>query len=209
MKSIKIFGLTMLAALTSIAFIGTSPAGAESTALCTVDESVCSAGHMVTSLHEVSIGKIKILNSIGTVECDALFSGKAGPLAGFQEVNGSFTYSSCKLGGSSCTVKDVGALGSTLVFSKWVHETATVTGRGGEGEVYVECGFGIKCEFASNNLVQGTAKGPLLSSFFNTNGEIVFSEQSLEVRYVGSLFCPKTAKLDMSLAPLSAIYISS
>lgn len=205
MKSIGTLGLTILTT-TAIALMGPSSATAESTALCIADEGKCSFGHLVASLHEVSVGKVKILTSFFTVECAALYSGTIFGLAepGPQEITGSFTYTACEASGGSCTVENPG-LGYDYLVLRSGHETAEVSGMSGPGVIHVKCGSSMDCEFESTQL-KGTAKGPLLSS--QKNGEIVFSEQTLEKIPLGFL-CPKVAKLDMVITPLLATYIAS
>ena len=91
--SIKTFGFTALAALLAFAFLATSSAMAETTALCKSDESPCGVGNGTTSLHETSVGNAKLLTSLGTVECSVLFASTSVGTAGDpQIIEGNFTY---------------------------------------------------------------------------------------------------------------------
>jgi len=191
MKPIKMLGLAALAALLAMAFVGASSAMAEETNLCSNDiDASCTA---ITHVHETSVGKAKLLSSIN-VECNVLFLGEAtagAPLT----VEGNFTYTNC----GSCTVEEIG--GPVVIeVLKESHETGSVIG---EGEVHVNCS-GLNCYYNGEGL-KGTAKGPLLST--QANGEVTLSEQ--ETHKVKGLFCPSTAKLDITTTPLVATYIKS
>jgi hypothetical protein len=199
-RSLKMFGLAALAVLMAMAFVGASSAMAENTTLCSTDPAgSCTA---IAHVHAVSVGKAKLLSSIGTSECNALFSGnvtKAGvdPLV----IEGGFTYTNCEFNGGSCTAKEENGPAEIKV-SKEGHETAKVTG---EGLVHLVCGSSINCSYNGTNLV-GTAKGPLLST--QENGEVTLSEQAV-TKEVGGLLCPKIAKLDITMSPLSATYLTA
>jgi hypothetical protein len=186
------FGLAALAALMAMAFVGASSAMATSTQLCTTDTSPC--GSAVTSVHEESVGKAKLLAN-PRVECNVLFeSTSVGALGAPQEIEGHFRYTNC-----GCTVRERAATTARLKVLRTGHETASVVG---EALIEVNC-FGIVCTYKGTGL-EGTAKGPLLST--EPNGEVVLSEQ--EVTGTGS-FCPARGKLDITTTPLSATYISS
>jgi hypothetical protein len=206
MKPIRIFGLAALAALMAMAFVGASSALAESTSLCDTDPGTgateaCPSGHLVTSVHETSVGKAKLLTSFGPVECNALFSGTiATTLAKPLVISGNFTYSNCTLGGSSCTATEENGPAEIKVLKEG-HETASVTG---EGLVHVICGKAIDCSYTGAGL-KATAKGPLLAS--QENGEVSLSEQ-VTSKEAGGFLCPKSAKLDITMTPLSATYIT-
>src|SRR5436190_4451027 len=108
-KAIKMIGLAALTALMAMAFVGASSAMAENTTLCTADGSGCG----VTHIHETSVGNAKLLTSFGTTECEALALGdvKKGTsaLATTLELEVNLTYSSCKLGSTSCTATEENA----------------------------------------------------------------------------------------------------
>jgi hypothetical protein len=202
-KPIKMLGLAALAALMAMAFVGASSAMAESTALCTADESPCAAGNQVSHVHETTLSGAlaTLLSSAGNVSCDVLFLGDTtgGNLGNPLRITGNFTYTSCTRSGSSCTVTEVNGPVEIRVLKEG-HETGKVTG---EGEVNVHCGFFINCTYNGEGLA-GTAKGPLLSS--ETNGSVSLSEQT--THKVSGSFCPETAKLDITTTPLAATYIS-
>jgi hypothetical protein len=193
-KAIKMFGLAALAALMAMAFVGASSAMAESTTLCSGDGSGCG----VTHVHETTLAgaKEKWLTSIVNVECDALFLGNTvSALSSPLVITGEFTYTNC----GSCTVTEVGG-GDEVKVLRLGHETADVTY---EFEIHVNCS-GLNCTYNGEGLL-GTGKGPLLSS--ETNGSVTITEQVL--KKVSGLFCPSTSKLDITVTPLSATYISS
>jgi hypothetical protein len=204
MKSIKTIGLAGFAAAMAMALIGSSPAMAENTQLCKVDKNPCPAESVVTHVHtETSAGaKAKLLSSIGTVECKVLSLGIPLGLGAPLMVHSHFTYTECTLGKENCIVAEMG-IESLLRVLKLGHETADVTG---EGEVNVRCGFFIRCTYNGEGLL-GSAKGPLLSVKENPNGEVTISKQT--TWKVLGLLCPETAELDITLAPLEAVYITT
>jgi len=166
-----------------------------STTLCTVDGKLCNEKNHVTHVHEVSVGKGKLLAGSITVECDVLFlSTSVGALGAPQVIEGNFTYSNC---GSCSATEENGP--SAIEVLKEGHETTKVTG---EGLVHVNCS-GINCRYTGEGLA-GTGKGPLLST--QANGEVSISEAVTEKE--SGFFCPSTSKLDLTTTPLSATYIS-
>src|ERR1051326_4219472 len=195
------FGLAALAALMAMAFVGASSAMAEETQLCRVDPGTgspraCPAGEAVTSVHETSVGKAKLLAS-PRVECNVLFSSTSvGALAKPQVIEGHFTYTNC-----GCTVREVAGTTARITVLKEGHETGRVTG---EAEISVNC-FGIVCTYNGEGL-EGTAKGPLLSAQVPDNGEVSLQEQV--VTGSGS-FCPSEGKLDIVTTPLTAVSIAN
>lgn len=180
-----------------MALVGTSSAMAEgSTALCKVDQTPCAAGNLVTTVHEVSVGKAVLLNSTFTVECDVLFSGTA-KLGNPATVTGAFTYSGCN---SLCSVREVNGPAVISVL-RLGHELADITGK---GEVIIKCLFGfINCVYSGTGL-QGHGLGPLLAA--QANGEVRIEGQKPSIV---SGQCPQEAFLDLLTTPLTATYISS
>jgi hypothetical protein len=201
MKPVKMLSLGVLAVLLAMALGGAPSAMAEGTELCKTDQIPCKSENVITNVHEVTPEgkKATLLSSLGTVECDVLFSGESlgeateGPAL----IQGKFTFTSCLLKGTACEVKEVGA--STL-FSvlKEGHETATATGK---SEVNVKCGF-INCTYVGEG-IKGTRKGPLLSTL--KNGEMTISAQAVKV--TGAL-CPTEGKIDLTMTPLVETFIS-
>src|SRR5690349_12052880 len=152
--------LAVLAVLVALASFVASPAMAEKTALCKADESICAAENLVTSVHETSVGKAKLLTSFGTVECNVLFaSTKVGGAGAPQVIEGNFTYSSCALGANSCTATEENGPAEIDVLKEG-HEKAKVTV---EGLVHLKCSGFIDCSYTGAGLV-GTFKGPLLAT---------------------------------------------
>jgi len=196
MNQLKMFGLAALAALMAMAFVGASSAMAEGTSLCSADESTCASGNIITHVHETSVGKAKLLSSLPTIECTALFlgdtlSGTDAPLV----INGKFTYSSCN---NFCTVTEVSGTEAKVEVLKTASELGAVTG---EGEVHVSCPF-INCTYNGEGL-EGHALGPLTSS--SENGNVNISGQETN-KVSGS--CPETAFLDITTTPLVKTYIA-
>lgn len=115
-------------------------------------------------------------------------------------IEGNFTFTNCTLGGSSCTATEENGPAQIKILKEG-HETAKVTG---EWLVHIVAGSTIDCSYVGAGIV-GTKKGPLLST--QPNGETGVFDQTL-TKETGGFLCPKTAKLDIVLSPLSATYIS-
>jgi hypothetical protein len=185
----------------AMAFAGAGSAMAESTELCALDPGTaptapCPEGEAITSVHETSVGKAKLLAN-PRVECNVLFSSTSvGAAAAPQVIEGHFTYTNC-----GCTVREVTGTTAVIKVLRTSHETATVTG---EAEISVNC-FGIVCTYNGEGL-EGTAKGPLLSAQVPDNGEVSLQEQV--VTGSGS-FCPSEGKLDIVTTPLTAVSIAN
>jgi len=195
-KPTKMFGLAGLAALMVMAF-GASSAMASSTQLCSGDPST-SCGSAITHVHEVSVGKAKLLSTFLTVECNVLFLGDSLGLGSPLVLHGNFTYTNC----GSCTVVETSSQVLITVL-RTSHETATVVG---EGEVFVDCGgSSLECEYDGEGLT-GTAKGPLLSAQTPDNGEVSLQGQEVH-KTGGGFFCPSVSKLDIVTSPLVATSI--
>jgi hypothetical protein len=196
-KSIKMFGLAVLAALMAMAFVGACSAMAESTQLCKVDPGAapCPGGNAVTNVHEVSVGKIKFLAS-PEIQCNALFSSTSvGALASPQIIQGHFTYTNC-----GCTVREKAGTTTTIEVLKTGHETAvaviSVT-------IEIPSCFGENCTY--DGVLVATFKGPLLSAVSNPTGDMTISGQEVEGE---GFFCPEHMELDATMTPLSATYIA-
>jgi hypothetical protein len=198
MKPIKTVYFGVLAAL-MVAFVGISSASA--TTLCNTDTSPCGSATM--SVHATSVGKAKLLTSIGTTECNVLFSStKVGTGGGtVQTIDGNFTYTNCEMGGSSCTAEEENGPAKIKV-EMTGGETAKITG---EGLVHVVCSGFIDCSYNGTGL-EDTGKGPLVST--QANGEASEGSEEAVAKEAGGFLCPKTANLDITMTPLSATYIS-
>jgi len=194
-------GLAVLTALIATACLGVTSAAAETTVLCTANESPCMGSHIVTHVHETSVSKSKLLTNVGTVECDVLFladavKGTSAPLV----IEGNFTYSTCKRGTENCTTTEENGP-SELEVLKVGHETASVTN---ESLIHVKCGLIINCNYIATGL-EGTARGPVLST--QEKGDVIFKQK---VEKESGTVCPKEAALDsITTTPLIATYILS
>lgn len=203
MKSIKMFGLAALAALMAMAFAGASSAMAESTVLCKADESPCAAGNKITHIHELTASVSVFDSPFGFLLCNELFLGDVTGTGPSLTMSGTTTYTNCVRHTTGnpepCLFAEVNGPSSRTV-TKTGHETAAVTIK---REVKVKCGVFINCVYNGEGL-EGTAKGPLLSS--ETNGEVLFDKQ---VMHKVSGICPSEIKLSTTTTSLEAIYISS
>ena len=196
MKAIKTFGLAVLAALMAMAFVGAGSANAEALQLCGHDAPEGLSCEAIHHIHLVSVGKAKLLTSLLTVECEELFLGDVLSWGPPVIISGTLTLTGCT---SGCTETEENGPTELSVLKTGV-ETAEVTG---EYLVHVKCGSSFDCTYNGVGL-KGTVKGALTST--QENGEITFSEAALNKE--AGFLCPKTAKLDITLKPLSTIYIA-
>jgi hypothetical protein len=200
-KAIKMFGLAALAALMAMAFVGATSAMAEATQLCGHDGSPCES---LRHVHETSTGpgangKAVFLTSIGNTECNVLYLADITSSGAPVVLKGSFTYTNCVLGGSSCTATEENGP-AEIKESRTGEETAEFTL---EYLIHLVCSGFIDCSYNGTGL-KGTVKGALNS--IQTNGEVTLSEQAT-TKEAGGFLCPKTTKIDIVTTPLSKTYI--
>jgi hypothetical protein len=198
MKATKTFGLVVFAALMAMAFVGAGSANAEALQLCGHDAPEGLSCEAIRHIHLLSVGNAEILTTLGTAKCKELFLGEVLKWGPPVIISGTFTLSECTLGGSNCTETEENGPSQFEVLKTGV-ETAEVTG---EFLVHLVCGSFLNCNYTGVGL-KGTGKGALTST--QENGEVTISEQTLTKE--SGFFCPKTAKLDITLSPLSPIYI--
>jgi hypothetical protein len=207
MKLIKMLGLAAVAALTSMALVGTSSAMAETTALCKAAESPCSGANLIKTIAEATLtGKKAQLKSIlGTVECDVLFGGEvtsAGLLGNPLTIEGHFKYTNCNLG---CVAAEPTGGISKISVLKTAAETAKVTGT---GQVRIDCSLILLHCLYNGEGLEGTAKGAGASNAEMPNGEVFLKEQVTHV--VEGTNCPPEAKLTINTGPeTTKTFISS
>jgi hypothetical protein len=220
MKSIKMLGFTALTALMAMALLGASPAMAEYTTLCSVDEGegaheVCPANRQFFNVHEATLAgtpAILLAGTIGNILCNELFAGEARLNANNEPITlarpliflGHFTYSSCvrdKPGGGTenCTVTETSAEAKAELLKEGA-ELAKVTGA---WKVNFHCGIFINCTYDAENL-EGTALGALLNPY-EENGGLIFNESVLH-KLAGGI-CPTEAKLDLTTQWLVKVWI--
>jgi hypothetical protein len=193
------FGLTALAAVAAMAFVGASSAMAGDTQLCSSDSS-CGG---TISVHDVSPAGEPglLLSSLVNVECDVLYEGTTLGLGLPLLIHGHFLYSNCEtFGGSGCTVTQTSAsaLIKVLLPTGNTEEETEITG---EGEVLVECGSFIHCKYKGEGL-----KGSGLGSLQGAPGTSI---EEATVQKVSGFFCPTTSKLHLTTEPLSATYVKT
>lgn len=200
MRSIKMFGLAALVALMAMTVVGAPAAMAEPAALCGLDfekeeanEEECEP---IVHVHETSVGKAKLLTSIGTIECETLFLGdEVEEAEATLELKGNFTYTNC----GSCEINEEN--GPAVVRLLYIeHETGEVSVK---GLIKVICGSSINCAFNTEGL-KGTVKGALLST--QENGDFSSQGQTIN-KEVGGFLCPKTTKLDITTTPLKSTFV--
>src|SRR6185436_19802515 len=113
-----------------MAFVGSSSAMGEATALCTSDENPCAEENEIDHIHEVS--QVKLLTTFFVVECNVLSLGEvlAGVLSPRVIAHGTFAYKSC----GGCTVSEENGPAETIIL-RLGHEAGDVTG---ESLIHVE-----------------------------------------------------------------------
>ena len=196
MKLIKVFMLAGLLAAVAAASIGTSPAMAETTVLCKVDQSPCSAGNWVKSVHFVA-KNVAFEPGEYNYKCEALLTAEALGLGSPEVLDvTSLQYTSCNQGCTRTAIK----LG-TLKVLRTGSELATVAGEG--GEILVKCSGGIHCVFDLGGTA-GTLSGPLLTG---STAHLTYSKALLHK--ISGFFCPSEVTLTALFEALEAFYISS
>lgn len=209
-------GLAVIAALMAMAFVSASSAMAEDTALCSVDSALldgttylstdeCPVANRVAHVHEVSVGTPLLLSSLVTIECLPLFLGDVTSLNNLGnplEILGHFTYpvTHCQTtSGTACEITETSTHAIIRVL-KLGHELGDIEYA---YEFNYHCGGLINCTYNGIGLLAHNLGVLLVSSL---SGETRLEEQTLNK--TGGLFCPKTTKLDLLIAPLGNTYIS-
>lgn len=195
MRLIKMFGLTAIAAVAAMAFIGASSASATSTALCTSDASlVCAAGNVYTGHIEGLAVNPELLSSITNVTCEhsVILGNALGLVTGGSQVTHleliDFTGNCKTSSGTACTVTTT-ALGLVDLL-KTAPNLGTATSL--NSKVKVVCGFFINCTFG------GTPELHVVGSTLPLNttsslGALTANKASLS-REGG--ICPSTSEWD-------------
>lgn len=190
--------MTVAVIVAALAAIGASTAMAKSTALCSVDQDPCLESHRVTSIDFLDPA-VELLASTGNIKCEVLVSGEVLAAGAPQVIHGKLTYSNCKMGETSCEVKELSS-GGLLSVLETAEELAEVTGSA--FQVLFKCNLFIHCVYNMEGL-----NGHLLGALKATSGHITFTKQSLTK--VSGLFCPSKANLDALFESLGAVYLAS
>jgi len=200
MKLARMIGLASVAIAVAMALVGVSPAMAETTALCKVDEDPCKEANQVTEVHFIAHNNVNILSPIqGKYDygCDGLLSATVSKLGETQTLEAqSLIYTSC---GQGCT-RTTETLGTFSVL-KTGNELAEITANGFETKV--SCSGFSNCTYAFEEQV-GTLEGALLTE----NGHITYYKAPLE-KVGGSFLCPTEALFDALFEASEPIYVSS
>jgi hypothetical protein len=185
MRLTKILGLVMAAAIAAMALMGAATASAHSTALCKALELPCSAANTygaTTIKSQLVAGTHATLkSSVGPVLCEkstvegTTAGGLATTLLG--EIT-KLTFTSCKLGETSCTVTAEGLpYTSHLLIIPGTHNGEFVTL---EPSAKVVCGSFINCTFGFEEINLELVGG---------NPATIAAEEELLTREAG-FFCP-------------------
>ncbi len=211
MRTTKIFGLVMLAAVATVASISTSPASATNTALCKIHSDPCPPPNLVTSLHLVNTpGTVwELLTDFGNVLClGTLVQATVGPLAAPQLITGTgWSFTNCGT--------NVAHDNATVTFGKGPHLTllrttlnlATLTHTEVEMRVKATI-FGIikiDCIYS----LAGVAfpfEGALHTSAATGHGMVTANKIPL-TKFSG--VCPTVSSLDFLLEPLEHVFVVS
>ena len=202
MSLIKTFALSVLSALVAAASLGAPSATAESTALCKVGETPCSAENQLTSIHLQLASPLVIKTSILTVLClNALVQASVLALGNPQAIHSKeFTFANCGTSAShnNCTI-------STLELPLFnLLKTAKNLGvlTGSNGSVQVKCTFFVECKYSSEGLalhVEGKS---------GENGHGMVEGEGVALKSSGGALCPKTAEIGLLLLePLEDTYL--
>jgi hypothetical protein len=199
------FGLTALAAVAAMAFIGASSASATSTQLCKVHTgTTCPAGSATTAVHLVNkAGTVgTLLNSLVNVLClNVLGQGTPLGLAAPQQIHStvlSFTNCGTSASHNECTVTTEALPLFNLLYTALDEGTLTAEG----GVARVKCTvFGfikIDCKYGTVGLS------------FNVKGgnPAVLKAENKAVQFIeGSALCPTESSLDGEVVSLEEVHI--
>lgn len=189
MRFLKMFGLTAMAAVAAMAFIGASSASATSTVLCKVNQLVCPAGEAYTGAVAALAVNPVLLTSTGNVECNhSVIEGNAlglgSPLVG-HITNIAFT-GNCHIGVTPCEIETVKK--GTLLLLKTGPNAGVAESH--NNEVLVNCGLVIHCTYG------GLFSTPALG-YNDVTGELAtVHANQVAVGKIGGLLCPATALWD-------------
>jgi len=201
MKLVKIFSLTAIATIATMAFVGTSAASADpdSVVLCLEPELLCEKGNWWPNPTTIIAHATnpKILSSVGTIECEkallelTLLNQLAKLIQG--HVLSWNLEGNCHLGSTKCTVTtaEVGALSLTHGPNplEWIWVATPLVGESSKNTVKtVKCGFLINCTFTLGEETKLTATN-------SGEGTVTVTANEAEIKS-SSGFCPATAKLD-------------
>jgi hypothetical protein len=193
-----------LAILVAIALIVPSSALAAPTTLCSEEakggsSGVCSAGDLISHVHEISVDDATLLTGLYDVECNALFLGdveSAGRLESSLTIIGTFTYSRCT---SSCILSEENGPLEVRV-SKAGHETADVIAY---YLSHLECQGFVNCTYKEGPIYE---KGKVPPYSAQPNGEVSLHDKSM-FKESGAL-CLDTGRLDIVTTPLEPVYVT-
>lgn len=200
MRLIKMLGLTAIAAVAAMAFVGVSSAMAESTAFCAEDsaESTCPPGKTISHVHMIDPALV-MLNPIQNLTCEVLYLGEIeGSLGSPLVARGKLTITKCAAG---CEIKEVSSEGEGNIL-KTGTELAEITM---EGEVLAKCALVLHCVYNAANLVGHVLGG--LTTKAGERGHLTFSEAPVEK--VSGLLCPNVTSMDALFETLGKFYIRS
>lgn len=188
----------------ALAFLGIVTAAAtraHADVLCSSESMMgsCAPNQQVTHLHEVSVGRARLLTDTFSLECEALFLGDVKPggnsLAVIR-VEGFYTYTNCT---GDCVFTEEN-IPTEIRISGLGHET-----RGGLGYslVHVDCPAFINCTYKSPGMHGSGADASLARS---KTGELSFEEQPT-LKESGMFCLDNGGKLDIRTAPTHPIYV--
>jgi hypothetical protein len=220
-KYIKMLGLSMVAAIAAMAFVGASSASASGfTALCFANELPCASANLVPSDTTI-VGKATnpvLLTNISNVTCETsevtLLTLEALSAESGKRLDGDITglsFNKCKNSlGQECVVTP----NATPYLALLLHTAGTMSGTlsvekstGGAPGATVSCP-GLKCEFTlptTSELTVDGATETAAAQVLASNTVLNFATKG------GFLECPKEAKWDanyVQTSPAKKIYVS-
>jgi hypothetical protein len=199
MRIAKALGMAIASVLATMALIGPSAATAEPTALCTVHETPCASGNLVTTIEWVAENP-KILLSFSEIECEELkltwkLLGLGAPQ--IAHVTG-LTIANCKEKGSGCGLGS--GPGGSFELLKTALNLASAKSSG--LWIILSCQPNVVCKYGGQSAafhISGANEG--------NNGTLVGEKTQVEV--TGTAYCPLLAYWDIEYIATEAFYVVS
>ncbi len=200
MRLVKMFTLTALAAVTTMAFVGAMSASAGSTQFCKVHTSlVCPAGQARTALHEVlAAGTVVTLLGVPTILCLGLLIESTalglGSPQSIHDLSYSFTGCGTSSAHNNATVTVLELPLSNLLKTGLDEGVLTAT----NGRMRIQAsGFGVDCIYDMEGLE------------FAVGAQHFTAEETPVTELGGKFICPNEGQVHGVLVALEPTYVAS
>ena len=205
MRLIKMLGLTAVAAMAAMAFVGASTASAETgnVVLCEIAELECTEDAYPNPTTIVGHSSSPELHtSVGTVVCDESLAeltvlNELAPSA-VGHIKALEFKGNCKLGSTSCTVSVIKLGLVNIVHGANALEALATSD--GNTEATVKCGSLINCTYGGKPVLQVVSLEDGMTHLFTNETELLLAK---------GFFCPKNSKWDADYLGLGTYYIES